>query len=199
MQEQYQQKDLQRQLKKLLSKKRYLHSKAVEKRAVELAARFSPEDCERAAVAGLMHDVCKDMSEKQQLALIARGNIVLDPVSVRSPQVLHAPAGSAWLQRELKLQDGEILNAVRYHTTGRGGMSVFEKIIYLADLTSEDRDYPDFAYTKSLCDKNLDAGMLYALAYTISSMVQKRQPVCPDTLEAYNQFLLDALPGASGL
>ena len=79
---------------------------------------------------------------------------------------------------------------MRYHTTGRAGMSPLEKIVYLADLTAAGRSYADIAQMRRLADSDLDDAVLYALVYTIRSLSEKRQAVHPDTFAAYNDLVL---------
>ena len=95
------------------------------------------------------------------------------------------------LAEKLNITDREIIDAVRYHTTGRENMSLLQKVIYIADFTSSDRNYPDVDILRSLVEKDLDEGIIYALRYTILSLGNKTQVIHPDTLKAYNQLLLD--------
>lgn len=67
----------------------------------------------------------------------------------------------------------DILAAVRYHTTGRAEMSRLETVLYLADFTSSDRDYPDVDVLRRLSDEDLDRAMAYALSYTIRDLVER--------------------------
>ena len=87
------------------------------------------------------------------------------------------------------VRDREIEDAVRYHTTGRTGMSRLEKIIYLADLTEEGRHYPDVAEMRRLADASLDEAMLYALSYTIGKLTRRRRTICRDSWQAYNEYV----------
>ena len=86
--------------------------------------------------------------------------------------------------------DDDILNAIRYHTVARKGMSLLEEIIYLADLTSADRDYSDVDYVRKLCKKNISDAMLYALQYSITDVIEKKSVLPRHTVEAYNQYAL---------
>ena len=94
----------------------------------------------------------------------------------------------------LKDTDGEtqlqMLQAVRYHTTARAGMSLLEKVLYLADFTSADRDYPDVDVMRRLVDVSIEEAMDYALTYSIRELLEKQQAIHPDTLAAYNELVL---------
>ena len=117
--------------------------------------------------------------------------IMLTDVEKASPKVWHAISGAEYIKNELKIYDEDIINAVRYHTTGRAGMSLLEKVIYIADFTSADRSYPDVDVLREIVKKDLDEGVIYALRHTIVSLGSKTQPIHPDTLDAYNQLLSD--------
>lgn len=190
----FEEKKLRHILKSRLSHARYTHSKNVAVRAEELAQRYGC-DAEKAYFAGLMHDVCKDDPKRDQLSLIENSGIVLDDVTRSSPQLLHAIAGRCWLVSELNIQDDDILNAVRYHTTGRAEMSLLEEIIYLADLTSSERDYEDAIYTRDLVDESPEKGLLHSLSYTITYLARMQRLVCPDTIWAYNYYVAKTLEG----
>ena len=106
-----------------------------------------------------------------------------------SPQLWHAPAGAEYARKELGIHDEEILLAVRYHTTGRAGMGLMEKILFVADLTSDDREYPGARELQELARNNLDAVVEEGLAFTIRDLSQHRRPVHLDTVRAYNEIV----------
>lgn len=171
-----------------LGKDRRYHSVCVAKQAVHLA-RLYGVDPEKAEIAGLLHDVMKEFPKAQTLAEFQRRGITLDAITVSEPQLWHAVLGEAYIRQELGEQDPELLRAVRYHTTGCAGMSVLEEIIYLADFTSSDRQYPDAEKMRGIVDQNLDAAFREALRYTIITFADKRRPLHPDSLAAYNEVL----------
>ena len=176
-------------LQQKLSKKRYRHSLAVMERAVFLAEKFGA-DVEKARLAGLLHDVMKDTEEKILLQFIENSDILLTYADRAAPQLWHAIGGAAYLRLQLRIEDGDVLNAVRYHTTGRAGMSLLEKVIYLADLTSADRSYPDVEKTRKIVDRNLDQGMLYSMKFLICDLVSREKPLHPDTLACYQELVM---------
>ena len=102
--------------------------------------------------------------------------------------VLHAFAGGLYVKRELKLSD-EISDAVMYHTTGRAGMSLMEKIVFLADLISEERDFDGVEKLRDLAEKDLDAACLEALGINIRHIVDKGFFIIGYTIDAYNWFV----------
>lgn len=168
---------------------RYRHSLAVADEAKRLALRYGYEKPETAYLAGLLHDITKNQSDAQQLQMCERFGIILTDLERTAPKLWHAITGAACLRAELGVDDPEILRAVRYHTTGRAGMSLLEQILYLADFTSADRTYPDVEEMRRLVDVGIAPALRYALRYTITELVGANRPVHPDTFEAYNEVV----------
>ncbi|MBR5011271.1 MAG: HD domain-containing protein, partial [Clostridia bacterium] len=79
----------------------------------------------------------------------------------------------------------------RFHTTAKKNMSLTAKILYLADFTSLDRDYPDVNVIRGYVDESLDKAFIYALQYSITDLVNLKKAIHPDTLEAYNELILE--------
>lgn len=171
-------------LQSRLSEKRFRHSLAVADEALRLAKKYSC-DPEKAFEAGLLHDICKDTDPNEQLKLMEQFGIMLDNVEKGEPKLWHAMAGAAYIQHVLKLEDPEIISAVRYHTTARAGMSLLEKIIFLADFTSSDRDYDGVAQLRQAVDCGLDTAMYEALCFSVEDLKQRGRQVHHDTLEAF--------------
>lgn len=167
-------------LRTLMKQSRYEHSLNVSERAAFLAERYGA-DAEKARFAGLVHDICKGLPNEEQLAVIERGGIVLDGDTVKSPALWHSIAGALYIQTELGVTDGDIINAVRYHTTGRAGMSLLEKVVYIADLTSADRSYPDAAYVRRLAEIDLDMCIAFSCRWIIADVTSRGLPAGRDT------------------
>lgn len=119
---------------------RYTHSVNVSKEARKLAKLYGADE-EKAAIAGILHDITKETPKDEQLQIILDGGIILDSIQMNAPKLWHSISGSVYVQKELGIEDEDILNAIKYHTTGRAGMTLLEKIIFIADFTSEERDY----------------------------------------------------------
>lgn len=170
-----------------LSPKRYKHSLNVMERAVYLA-RIIGADPGKAELAGLLHDVEKNTDPKILLQNLENSDILFSDADRLLPQLWHAPAGMLFLRDKLGIRDADVLNAVCYHTTGRKDMSPLEKTVYLADLTSADRDYPDAEYTRTLSEKDPDGAILYSLQYILGEMLRQGKMLHPDSVECYNQI-----------
>ena len=106
---------------------RFNHSLNVADSAKELAIRYGG-DADKAYTAGLLHDVMKNASEEEQLGVLSEAGIELMPVERANKKLWHAMAGAAYIKFVMGIDDREIIRAVRYHTTGRAGMSLLEKI-----------------------------------------------------------------------
>ena len=174
-------------LKSRMNEHRYVHSLNVAKRAVFLAEKYGA-DPEKAEFAGLIHDICKGITNEEQLLIIKNAGIELDEDTMKSPALWHSIAGAVYSEHDLGVTDKDVLNAVRYHTSGRGGMSILEKVIYMADLTSAERNYPDAEYTRNLTDYNLDEGIAYGVRWIAGDLERRGFPKGKDTealLEEY--------------
>lgn len=179
-------------LKSRMNEHRYEHSLNVAERAVFLAKKYGA-DPEKAEFAGLVHDICKGIAPEEQLALIKNAGISLDEDTLNSPALWHSIAGAVYCEHELFVKDRDVLNAVRYHTSGRGGMSILEKVVYMADLTSAERNYPDAEYTRNLTDESLDEGIAYGVSWIAGDLKRKNLPCGKDTealLEEYKSIII---------
>jgi nicotinate-nucleotide adenylyltransferase len=143
---------------------------------------------DKAYLAGLLHDITKNFSRDQHLKIIEEFDIILSDIEKNSQKLWHAITGSVYAKKFLKIDDPEIVSAIRYHTTAKENMSHLEKILYLADFTSADRNYPDVDVMRKLVDCDMDSAMLYALEYTVNDLHKNGLAVHPDTLMAYSEY-----------
>lgn len=171
-----------------LNHRRIPHVLGTEQEAVRLAERWGA-DAEKARRAALLHDCTKKLSLPEQLALAERFHVPLDEMERREIKLLHAKTG-AGIAEAVFGTDEEITNAIRWHTTGRGDMTLLEKVLYLADYIEPTRDFPGVEALRRTCYEDLDAGLLLGLEMTIGEMEARNAPIHPKTLEAR-----DALKG----
>lgn len=176
-------------IRERLSDYRFRHSVNVSKESVRLAERYGG-DVEKAELAGLLHDVMKDAGEKEQLAIIEKYGVKLNEVEQQAPKLWHAIAGAVYVKKVLRIRDKDIVNAVRYHTTARAGMTLLEKIVFIADYTSEDRDYKGVEKMRKASNVSLEYAMEEALAFDIEERADEHTAIHPDTFEAYNEIML---------
>ncbi len=177
-------------LKKRLNPKRYNHSLCVANEAVRLAQKYGG-DCDKAYLAGLLHDITKNDSPEEHLHIFSEFGIMLNDVENNAEKLWHAISGAAYIENILGLDDKEIITAVRYHTTAREDMTQLEKLLYLADFTSADRDYEDIDIMRQKVEISMEEALTYALSYTINDLVSRGKPLHIDTVKAYNQVALE--------
>lgn len=175
-------------LKARLSKKRYTHSLNVAHEAQRLAELYG-EDPEKAYFAGLMHDVCKELPAEEQEELVRASSFAVSKEELVTKPVWHGIAGAYFLQVRMGVTDPDVLNAVRYHTVGRAGMTRLEEIVYLADLISVDRTYDGVEQMRQLCLTSINAAMLEGIRFSMETTLKKGGYLPPVTVEAYNQYI----------
>ena len=179
-----------RLLREKLGDYRLRHSFCVADAARMLAERYGA-DPEKAYFAGLLHDVMKDAPREVQKRIIADGGTVLTDAENANGKLWHAMAGEAYLRGQMGIRDTDVLNAVRYHTTGRAKMSLLEKILYVADFMSADREYDGVDRMRRLAADSLEDAMLFGLSFTISDLAQKEQIIHPDSVDCYNEICME--------
>ena len=178
-------------IEKRMKAGRFKHSKNVAKEAVRLAKKYGA-DVQKAETAGILHDATKETPDSEQLELIERAGIVLTPLERSTRKLWHAISGAAFVQVELGITDEDIINSIRYHTTGRAGMSLLEKVIFIADFTSAERDYDGVDKMRKLADKDLDEAVLEGMSFTIADLAQRKLTIAPDTFMGYNDVSFKA-------
>ncbi len=176
-------------LKRRLKESRYLHSLCVADEAVRLAKKYGGNE-EKCNLAGLLHDIMKNAPAEEHLQMFSQFGIILSNVEKNAIKLWHAMSGALYVEHLLQIDDKEIIDAIRYHTTARAGMTLLDKLLYIADFTSADRDYDDVDVMRALADKSLEDALKYALSYSIIDLAKQGKPVHPDTVAAYNEINL---------
>lgn len=165
-----------------LSEKRVAHVLGCETEAVALANRWG-EDPERAAVAGILHDITKRLSPEEQLKLCEKYGIINDAAEVANPKLLHAKTGAAFARELFGIED-DIYGAIRWHTTGKPDMTLLEKIIYLADFVEPTRNFPGVEELRELCFEDIDAAMAKGLEMSLEFIRSGGAEPYKDSVEA---------------
>lgn len=171
-----------------LKNRRIPHVLGTEQEAVRLAEKYGA-DVEKARVAALLHDCTKKLNMEEQLALCEKYGIGLDELEQKALKLLHSKTGAA-IARDVFGVDDEIYRAIWWHTTGHAGMTLLEKVIYLADYIEPTRDFPGVEELRKAVYEDLDKGLLLALNMSIEEMTAMGNPVHHATVEAR-----DALKG----
>lgn len=175
-----------------LSAKRAHHCYCVADSARLLAERYG-SDPDQAYIAGLLHDIMREEKPDKQLHLLAEAGIILTPLEKNAVSLYHAMSGAVYCRCVLGIQDQAVLEAIRYHTTGRANMGLLERILFVADIISADRNYPDVNITRRKAERDLNGALLYGLEFTVNHLTAMGAPVHPDTLAAYEFIKSEAM------
>jgi predicted HD superfamily hydrolase involved in NAD metabolism len=175
-------------LKKALPEKRYRHSLGVAKEAVRLAKIYGADE-EKAYIAGLLHDCAKGYTIEKQTELCDELKVDLDEASRMCPPVIHGFLGVEIAKSEYGITDDEILNAIKYHTVGKAGMTLLEKIIYIADMTEENRDFDGVDELRATVDKNLDETILKSITQQFKLQSERRSVIHPNIVYMWNDLI----------
>lgn len=178
------------EIKKRLNPDRLYHSLNVADEAKKLAKHYGA-DGQKAFTAGLLHDILKNTPDSELLQYFERNGIMLTETERASRKTWHAMAGADFLRRELHVTDEDILSAVRWHTTGRAGMALLDKVLFVADFISADRDYPGVERMREKAYVSLEDAMLEGLQFTINELVENAWPVHEDSIRAYNELVIN--------
>ena len=171
-------------VKSRLSEKRWTHTKNVKKMAVKLAKRWGA-DPEKAAMAAILHDSAKELPKQELLQIFADNAIIAENAPARPAPVWHGIAAAILAQTCWGIEAPEILSAIRCHTTGKPDMSLQDKILYLADMTSAERDWPGVEALRALEMEDLDRALCEALNQSIDFVEEKGGALDPESVAAY--------------
>ena len=179
-------RELEGAVKEKLSEKRFLHTMRCAALADRLAEHWGA-DREEAYVAAMLHDITKEESYESQLKLLENHGIILSDTQ-KLPQVIHAFSGALSAKLDFCVSD-EVYNAIRWHTTARSGMSLLEKIIWLADICEEGRDFPRVEKIRRLMFSDLSGALVAGFDTTIKFLAEKGQKIDVNMIEARNYEL----------
>lgn len=185
---------------------RLTHTLGVENMAVRLGELYAPDKINVLRAAALLHDVTKENSLEKQLQICENLGIIVSSAMKMAPKTLHALTASVVLRREYPaFAIPEVINAVRWHTTGRADMSISEKLIYLADYIEDNRTFGDCvllreyffgtditSLSKDEREEHLDKTLVLSFDLTIKQLISDGVPIDENTSEA-RDFLLSKL------
>ncbi len=180
---------LRKSMKKELSPKRYEHTLAVAYTAATLAMVHGA-DAEQALIAGMLHDCAKCLPEQRLIALCKKHNLYITKVERENASaLLHAKVGSFLAHEKYGIREEEILNAIKYHTTGRPQMSDMEKILYIADYIEPGRKpVPQLTEIRQAAYRSLDEALLMILDNTLAYLEKSGNHIDPLTKETYAYY-----------
>lgn len=174
-------------VKSNMDERRFQHCIRVSEECKKLAKLNGYYDIYKAQVAGFIHDYAKQISVDRFIKIIKEHDF--DPDLLNYNRVIwHGIVGSYFIQHELKINDDEILTAVRRHTTADVEMSLLDKIVFVADYIEPGRDFEGVEEARKVAYDNLDEGVGYELAHTLAYLVKQRNKIYPKTVLAYNKW-----------
>ena len=176
-------------LKNNLLENRYIHTLGVVETAIRLAKIYEVDE-KKAEVAALAHDIAKNMTIYKLKEILDENNIELTYDEEKNKELWHSMVGPIVAKDIFKIEDEEILSAMRWHTTGKENMSKLDKIIYMADMIEPNRRFPGLEDLRRETFKNLDNGVLQGLNHTIKYLLDKGIPIDINSIKARNYLLL---------
>jgi len=180
--------ELQEILKNRVSRERYLHTLGVKDTAIKLAELWEA-DKTKAETAALLHDIARDYDIKEIANACKKYGIEKDETEMAVPELLHGAIGENIAQYEFGINDREILDAIRYHTTGRKNMSILDKIIFIADMIEPGRNFPGVDNLRVTAFKDMNKAVLEGLNSTIRFVLNNGLVIHPRTIEARNNLI----------
>lgn len=175
-------------LKTRVNENRYRHSLGTMEEAAALAKIYGADE-QKATLAGLLHDITKDLTKKEHLELIRESGKTEDPDEICCKGLLHAVTAPIVLEKELGISDPEILSAVRLHTRAKPNMTLLEKILYIADFTEPTRVYADADFYRRIAREDLDKTLFLSLRWGLDDRLRKGNYIYKVTLETYNHYI----------
>lgn len=185
-----------------LTEKRFAHTRAVEREAARLGEIYLPDRVAALRASALLHDITKKESLEKQLQLCREFGIMTEEADLLSPSVFHARTAAAVARRDFPdFVDEEILAGIRWHTTGRAGMTVFESLVYLADYIEETRTFDDCVRLRTDFYARLRDGadpadaltdtMIESFDLTLEGLMRDGCPIAADSVAARNRFIVE--------
>ncbi len=174
-------------IKGRMPEKRYIHTIGVMETAITLAKAYG-EDSKKAEISAILHDVAKYADVDWMKRIVIEQKLderLLD----WNAEILHGPVGAWIAQTEFGVEDESMLNAIRYHTTGRANMTKFEKIIYVADMIEPNRKFDGVETLRNLAAKDLDEAFRECVMHTLRFLITSEQAIYPVSIECYNSLM----------
>ena len=180
--------EIEKYLKSKLTPERYTHVLSVRELALDLAKKYGA-DLRQVNLAVLLHDCAKWMRTSEQYETAANHGIQLDEIEHHNPSLLHALIGVEFAVSHFDVDNPEILNAIRIHTTGSGKMTLIDKILYVADFAEPKRNHAEAHSVRELAYQDLNKAVFEVSRYKIEHLLAKGVLIHPHTIDAYNSAL----------
>lgn len=171
-----------------MPERRWRHTEGVMSTAMLLAERYG-ENPERAELGAILHDVAKFWAIERQANVIRDNGLQPADVLAYDKELWHAIVGAWVAEHDYGVTDIGVLDAIRYHTSGRRGMSKLEKVVWLADYIEPGRDFPGVDAIRALSEEHLEKAILAGLDGTIGFLIAKGKRIYPLTIDARNGLI----------
>lgn len=172
---------------KQLTEQRYQHTLRVVETVVLLSERYGA-DRKKAEIAAIFHDYAKFRKAEEMAEIIKTSAVISKDLLDYDKELWHAPVGAYLIQHEVGITDEEVLDAIRFHTTGRVDMSILEKVVCLADYIEPGRQFPGVEDVRRMAEQDLNQALAQSLLNTIQFLEKKKQKVYPLTIAAYEDL-----------
>ncbi len=181
--------EIKKKIKKILDKDRYQHTLGVAYTAACLAMRYGA-DMESAITAGLLHDCAKCIPTDEKFRLCSKYGIELTEFEKKNSALIHAKLGAYLAENKYGIEDRDIIDAVRTHTTGEPAMSLLQQIIFTADFIEPRRDQaPNLSEIRQMAFEDLDRAVEKILYDTLNYLGKKKDaPIDPATRKTYEYY-----------
>lgn len=183
-------KQIDDKLKKMMKKTRYQHACRASLLA-EKIAKYYHLPVQKIMISALVHDCAKDYSFEELRYLIDKYGIRLNKVEKHIPKIWHAYVGAEIAKEIFKIDDYEMLDAIRYHSTASSKLNMLGKVVYIADKIEPNRELAKMGKLQELVWRDIDLTMLELLNIELKYLISNKLVVHPDTLEARNKIIID--------
>lgn len=181
---------MKKQLKKLLSHDRFIHSVNVCNTATELAKRFGFDE-NKAYIAGLLHDCAKCIPYELTLKMCDDFGVSLDEFDEKIPALIHSKLGEKLAFSHFGISDKEILEAIKWHTLGHPDMGNIAKIVYVSDMIEPSRCFEGIEKLRDTAKESLDRAVYECTNATISFNTKRNRMINPMAYEVLKAFSPD--------
>lgn len=177
-------------IKQEMSENRYIHSIGVMNKAIELANIYGTDENE-AAIAGILHDIAKEIPMKNGIEICQNNGIQLDEIEIRNYSLVHGKLG-AFLANDRYNVSENIQNAIKYHTTTNPQMNILAKIIYVSDKVEDGRNSNEFNIKeeRELANVNIDKAIIMIIESSISRLLKKKMLIHPNSVITRNNLII---------
>lgn len=186
-------KQIDEDLKKEISEKRYKHSMGVMKKAEELAKIYG-EDVNKAKLIGLAHDIGKELSKEEKLQYAIENKLGVDEIEKVNIGLLHAKIGADICKKRYGFTE-DMQDAIKYHTVANKNMNLLAKIIFVADKIEENRNYKNeekqakLEEARRIATEDIDKAVLYEIDMSLEYTLRKNELIHPDSIFTRNKII----------